>query len=78
MALKWRGPVDAFPAPIWEAKTAFGCYVIEEVCASDSPAYEVRFRGDFVSVKDDVEDAKVAAQTDLEKRVLALQTNARG
>lgn len=67
--LMWRGPISAFPTTIWEAKTTFGHYVIEEVSASDSPAYEVRFAGSLVSVKDDVNDAKDAAQTDHEKRV---------
>lgn len=67
--IKWRGPIDAFPATIWEAKTAFGHFVIEEVSASDSPAYEVRFAGNLVAVKDDVEFAKAAAQSDFAQRI---------
>lgn len=68
--LEWRGPVDAFPTTIWEAKTPFGHYVIEEVSASDSPAYEVRFAGGHViSVKDGLNDAKAAAQADYEQRI---------
>jgi hypothetical protein len=67
--LEWRGPISSYPTTIWEAKTSFGHYVIEEVSASDSPAYEVRLSGVFVKVKDCVDDAKAAAQADFEHRI---------
>lgn len=70
--LQWREHPDAFPAPTWSAQVPFGFYNIEEISASDCPAYEVRLHAHhLVAVKDDLSDAKVAAQADYEARILS-------
>lgn len=70
-ALTWRDHrPDSFPEPAWSAETPFGFYRIEEVSASDSPAYVVRLHAHhFIADKDSLEEAKAAAQSDYEKRV---------
>jgi hypothetical protein len=67
--LEWRGPISSYPTTIWEAKTTFGHYVIEEVSASDCPAYEVRLLMSLVAVKDTVDEAEAAAQADYAQRI---------
>lgn len=75
--LVWRDHrPDSFPEPAWSAQTSFGFYNIEEVSASDSPAYVVRLHAHhFVADKDSLDDAKAAAQADYEARIRsALET----
>ena len=61
---------DSFPEPAWSAQTPFGFYNIEEVSASDCPAYVVRLHAHhFVADKDSLDDAKAAAQADYEARI---------
>ena len=69
--LEWRDHrPDSFPEPAWSAQTPFGFYNIEEVSASDSPAYVVRLHAHhFVADKDGLDEAKAAAQADYEKRI---------
>lgn len=69
--LKWRDHrPDSFPEPAWSAQTPFGFYNIEEVCASDSPAYVVRLHAHhFIADKDGLDEAKDAAQADYEQRI---------
>ena len=68
--LEWYPDPGAFPAPMWGAQSAFGRYTIEEVSASDSPAYQVRYTPfHLVAVKDDLEAAKDAAQADFDRRI---------
>ncbi len=69
--LVWRDHrPDSFPEPAWSAQTPFGFYNIEEVSASDSPAYVVRLHAHhFVADKDSLDDAKAAAQADYEARI---------
>ena len=70
--LEWFEHPNAFPAPTWSAQTGFGFYNIEEVSASDSPAYEVRLHAHrLVSVNDSLDEAKAAAQADYERRILS-------
>jgi hypothetical protein len=79
--LEWRDHrPDSFPEPAWSAQTPFGFYNIEEVCASDSPAYVVRLHAHhFIADKDDLADAKSAAQADYETRIKsALDIEAQG
>lgn len=68
--LEWFEHPNAFPAPMWSAQTGFGFYNIEEVSASDTPAYEVRLHAHhLVAVKDSLEEAKEASQADYETRI---------
>jgi hypothetical protein len=69
--LVWRDHrPDSFPEPAWSAQTPFGFYNIEEVSASDSPAYVVRLHAHhFIADKDSLEEAKAAAQADYEARI---------
>jgi hypothetical protein len=69
--LEWRDHrPDSFPEPAWSAQTPFGFYNIEEVSASDSPAYVVRLHAHhFVADKDGLDEAKAAAQSDYEQRI---------
>lgn len=69
--LVWRDHrPDSFPEPAWSAQTPFGFYNIEEVSASDSPAYVVRLHAHhFIADKDSLEEAKAAAQVDYERRI---------
>lgn len=69
--LVWRDHrPDSFPEPAWSAQTSFGFYNIEEVSASDSPAYVVRLHAHhFVADKDSLDEAKAAAQADYEARI---------
>ena len=69
--LEWRDHrPDSFPEPAWSAQTPFGFYNIEEVSASDSPAYVVRLHAHhFVADKDGLDEAKAAAQADYEQRI---------
>jgi len=69
--LVWRDHrPDSFPEPAWSAQTSFGFYNIEEVSASDSPAYVVRLHAHhFVADKDSLDEAKAAAQRDYEARI---------
>ena len=69
--LVWRDHrPDSFPEPAWIAQTPFGFYNIEEVSASDSPAYVVRLHAHhFVADKDGLDEAKAAAQADYEQRI---------
>ena len=69
--LVWRDHrPDSFPEPAWSAQTPFGFYNIEEVSASDSPAYVVRLHAHhFVADKDGLDEAKAAAQADYEQRI---------
>jgi hypothetical protein len=61
---------DSFPEPAWSAHTPFGFYNIEEVSASDSPAYVVRLHAHhFVADKDSLADAQKTAQADYEQRI---------
>lgn len=71
--LVWRDHrPDSFPEPAWSAQTSFGFYNIEEVSASDSPAYVVRLHAHhFVADKDSLDEAKAAAQRDYEVRILS-------
>ena len=71
--LVWRDHrPDSFPEPAWSAQTSFGFYNIEEVSASDSPAYVVRLHAHhFIADKDSLEEAKAAAQRDYEVRILS-------
>ena len=71
--LVWRDHrPDSFPEPAWSAQTSFGLYNIEEVSASDSPAYLVRLHAHhFVADKDSLDEAKAAAQRDYEVRILS-------
>ena len=39
-ALEWYPDPGAFPYNIWGAQSSFGRFIIEEVSASDSPAYD--------------------------------------
>jgi NTP pyrophosphatase (non-canonical NTP hydrolase) len=70
-ALEWRDHrPDSFPEPAWSAQTPFGFYNIEEVSASDSPAYVVRLHAHhFIADKDSLDAAKAAAQADYEARI---------
>lgn len=67
--LEWRDHrPDSFPEPAWSAQTPFGFYNIEEVSASDCPAYVVRLHAHhFIADKDSLDDAKAAAQQHYEK-----------
>lgn len=69
--LVWRDHrPDSFPEPAWSAQTPFGFYNIEEVSASDSPAYVVRLHAHhFIADKYSLEEAKGAAQADYERRI---------
>jgi len=69
--LAWRDHrPDSFPEPAWSAETPFGFYHIEEVCASDGPAYVVRLHAHhFIADKDGLNEAKEAAQFDYEQRI---------
>jgi hypothetical protein len=69
--LEWRDHrPDSFPEPAWSAHTPFGFYNIEEVSASDSPAYVVRLHAHhFIADKDGLDEAKAAAQADYEQRI---------
>lgn len=69
--LVWRDHrPDSFPEPALSAQTSFGFYNIEEVSASDSPAYVVRLHAHhFVADKDSLDEAKAAAQADYEARI---------
>lgn len=68
---------DSFPEPAWSAQTPFGFYNIEEVSASDCPAYVVRLHAHrFVADKDSLDDAKAAAQADYEARIRSALVNA--
>ena len=69
--LEWRDHrPDSFPEPAWSAQTPFGFYNIEEVSASDSPAYVVRLHAHhFIADKDSLEEAKATAQADYEQRI---------
>jgi hypothetical protein len=69
--LEWRDHrPDSFPEPAWSAETPFGFYHIEEVSASDSPAYVVRLHAHhFIADKDSLDDAQAAAQADYEQRI---------
>lgn len=70
--LEWYPDPGAFPYKTWGAQSSFGRFLIEEVSASDSPAYEVRYTPHhLIAVKDDLEEAKAAAQADYERRILA-------
>lgn len=69
-ALEWREHPNSFPAPLWTAQTPFGFYNLEEISASDSPAYEVRLHAHhFVAGKESLDEAKAAAQADYESRI---------
>ena len=78
--LVWRDHrPDSFPEPAWSAQTPFGFYNIEEVSASDSPAYVVRLHAHhFIADKDSLEEAKAAAQADYEQRVGSVLQEGRG
>lgn len=68
--LEWRDHPHAFPAPTWSAKTPFGFYNLEEISASDSPAYEVRLHAHhLVAITDSLDAAKDAAQADYDQRI---------
>ncbi|BEV44705.1 hypothetical protein [Afipia carboxidovorans] len=68
---------DSFPEPAWSAQTPFGFYNIEEVSASDCPAYVVRLHAHrFVADKDSLDAAKAAAQADYEQRIRSALVNA--
>ncbi|WP_244396168.1 hypothetical protein [Afipia carboxidovorans] len=67
---------DSFPEPAWSAQTPFGFYNIEEVSASDCPAYVVRLHAHrFVADKDSLDAAKAAAQADYEQRIRSALVN---
>lgn len=75
--LEWRdhGP-DSFPEPAWSAQTPFGFYNIEEVSASDCPAYVVRLHAHhFIGDEESLDAAKAAAQADYEQRILSALAN---
>ena len=78
--LVWRDHrPDSFPEPAWSAQTPFGFYNIEEVSASDSPAYVVRLHAHhFIADKDSLEEAKAAAQADYEQRIRSALEDRRG
>ena len=60
----------------YEAATPFGTYYIEQYFGSDSYGWNVTINGyDPVADKDDPEDAKAAAQTDYERRILSALAN---
>lgn len=69
--MEWRDHrPDSFPEPAWSAQTPFGFYNIEEVSASDSPAYVVKLHAHhFIADKDSLDEAKAAAQKDYETRI---------
>jgi hypothetical protein len=70
--LEWREHQNSFPAQTWSAQTPFGFFNIEEVSASDTPAYEVRLHTHhLVSVTESLELAKAAARADYERRILS-------
>lgn len=74
--LDWYPDPGAFPYPSWGAQSSFGRFIIEEVSASDSPAYEVRYTPHhLIAVKDNLEDAKAAAQSDYERRIRSALTS---
>ena len=70
-AVEWRDHrPDSLPEPAWSAQTPFSFYNIEEVSASDSPAYVARLHAHhFIADKDSLDEAKAAAQADYEKRI---------
>ena len=73
--LEWYPDPGAFPSPTWGAQSSFGRFIIEEVSASDTPAYEVRYTPHhLISINDSLEDAKAAAQADFERRILSALT----
>jgi hypothetical protein len=67
--LEWTEHPSSFPSPMWGARTPFGFYNIEEISASDSPAYEARWEVKLVGGADSLEQAKAAAQADYETRI---------
>ena len=70
--LEWYPDPGAFPYNTWGAQSSFGRFIIEEVSASDSPAYEARYTPHhLITIKDSLEDAKAAAQADYERRILS-------
>jgi hypothetical protein len=74
--LEWYPDPCAFPHPVWGAQSSFGRYTIEEVSASDSPAYEVRYTPHhLVAIEDGLESAKAAAQADYEQRIRSALTH---
>ncbi|WP_028732126.1 hypothetical protein [Rhizobium leguminosarum] len=73
--LVWVEHRDSFPAPHWSALTPFGFYDIEEISASDGPAYEVRLHAHhLIAITDGLDEAKAAAQSDYERRILSALT----
>lgn len=71
--LEWRDHrPDSFPEPAWSSHTPFGFYNIEEVSASDTPAYVVRLHAHhFIADKDSLDEAKAAAQADYASRIMS-------
>ena len=70
--LEWRDlRPNAFP-DMWCATSACGVYDIEEHSASDSPVYvALGPHYAFIANKDSLDEAKAAAQTDYEQRILS-------
>lgn len=73
--MEWYPDPGAFPYNTWGAQSSFGRFTIEEVSASDSPAYEARYTPHhLIAIKDSLEDAKAAAQADYEYRIRSALT----
>ena len=74
-ALEWYPDPGAFPHNTWGAQSSFGRFIIEEVSASDSPAYEARYTPHhLITIKDSLEAAQAAAQADFERRIRSCLT----
>lgn len=73
--LDWYLDPGAFPYKTWGAQSSFGRFLIEEVSASDTPAYESRYTPHhLIALKDSLDEAKAAAQADYEARILSALT----
>lgn len=77
--LQWYSDPGAFPFKTWGAQSPFGRFIIEEVSASDSPIYEVRYTPHhLVTIKDGLPEAKEAAQADYERRIMSAIASTEG
>jgi hypothetical protein len=70
--LEWYADPGAFPYKTWGAQSPFGRFIIEEVSASDSPAYEARYTPHhLIAIKDALPEAQEVCQADYERRILS-------
>lgn len=70
--LEWYQDPGSFPYKTWGAQSSFGRFIIEEVTASDSAAYEARYTPHhLITVTDGLPEAQEACQSDFERRIRA-------